>query len=193
MQPLKYDKRYLGWLALNAGDHYDVQVSKYLAELMLNWGRLEYYLYLILEAIDRDRADQWTEVYFKASALDARIRAAKKEIIDATRASYPMFQVLLEEALTKFGELRERRNALMHGLWCKIESRTFKLLPMRIDKTLGGLPEEIDIDLHYVSSIVEAAYNLLSNFAALATEMLAHQWLQRHQVRAPRPDPESLA
>lgn len=181
MRQLEYDEQYAKWLSLSLSDTCDIHLANYLAELALNWGRLEYYLYLILEAIDGTKASQWTDIYFKTNALEARINAAKEEIIVATKISYPAFETQLGEALTKFDDLRKPRNALMHGLWRRIGPKSFKLLPMRMDKTLGVLQKEIDVDVNYVSSVVIDMHNLLGRFASLGAEMLAHQWMQNHQ------------
>ncbi len=177
-----YQERYLVGFGLKMGEAHDDRVAHTLAELTFLWGRIEYVFYLILESIDEKRAGEWIDTYFKSRSLGLRIKAAKKKIIDATSVAYPEFKSMLETVLVQFEPVRDRRNALVHGVWRRAGSKTFVVFPMRKEPS-GVLESEIEVTYGDIVRLVDGADRILNEFATLGTEMKVFQWVEANKRR----------
>jgi hypothetical protein len=69
------------WLGLL--DFSDSPAERHLASqiscLTVNWGRLEYQLFLILEAIDPKQLSHWIEDFFSSKNLEPKKKLVKKK------------------------------------------------------------------------------------------------------------------
>jgi hypothetical protein len=178
-----YNEQYLRGFRLKNGDPHDDRMAHALAELTFIWGRVEYVLFLILQAIDDERTEEWIEIYFKSRSLQVREAVARKKIVETTMVAYPEFASMLDDALAKFSPVRDKRNLFSHGVWRRIGPRTFTVFPMRANRSTGSLEPEIEIAISDVIRLVHDAKRVLDNFAILSTEMLAFQFLERNKQR----------
>lgn len=178
-----YNEQYLLGFGLKGGDPHDDHMAHALAKLTFVWGRVEYVLYLILQAIDEERTAEWIETYFKSRALHRREAAARKKIAEATLAAYPEFASMLDDALVRFGPVRDRRNLFAHGVWRRAGPQRFAVFPMRVDRSTGILEPEIEVTASDVIRLVYDVERVLDDFAMLSTEMQAFQFVERNKRR----------
>ncbi len=178
-----YKREYLVGFGLKMGEAHDDHVAHALADLTFVWGRTEYVFYLILEFIDRERVDEWIDTYFKSRSLVGRIEAAKEKIIDATAVAYPEFKSMLETVLAQFEPVRDRRNAIVHGVWRRAGPNAFVVFPMRKGPCGTALEPEIQVTYGDLVRLVDDAGRILNEFATLGTEMKAFQWVEENKRR----------
>jgi hypothetical protein len=88
LRSLSWDSRYVD-AALFSDILVERSMAKHWIALTLNWGRMEYWLCTILEAIDPERADEWTIDFFSDSnrhenGTAARARQTAQSITSVT-------------------------------------------------------------------------------------------------------------
>jgi hypothetical protein len=75
---LGFDERYVGCFAF--GDStVETHIAYQIASLATTWGRLEYSLFLILEATNPSKAQKWNCEFFGVVQWEKRSRACRKQ------------------------------------------------------------------------------------------------------------------
>lgn len=178
---LKYDASYLPWLSFS-DSVLDRHISKYVAEITLNWGRLEYGLYLMLEAIDPDQAAVWTRELFTPINLDTKKAIVLKQVLKTIK-NYPEFYTILERAFEELDTLRNKRNVLAHGLSKLISEGTYEIQPLKFSKKEKALENTIQVDIKGISELMNLMKGVREKLANLEVEIIASRELEKIEQR----------
>lgn len=151
-----------------------------ISTITVRWGSIEHLLYLILKAIDAKRSNYWADRLFRSPALAEQKRRVRMEVKTAVETSYPEYMVHLDVQLDRLQSIQDRRNPIAHGLWLEGSSdRSFKIQPLRIDRTTNNIEQPIEIDLDHLTKLITDMEFLDQGLASLCAEMLAHQQLRK--------------
>ena len=163
------------------GDEFAHLISR----ITLSWGRIEGLLYLLLEAIDRKRADHWLALLFaKRLSLGVRKKLVKEAIRKAVEVSYPEYIDRLDGEFDRLQKIQDRRNLIAHGLWLSGTSdREFVIQPLHLKDGVSLLEGAVKVDLEWFVSLIRDIEFLDQGLSSLIAEMLAHQQLKKWGCR----------
>jgi hypothetical protein len=155
-----------------------------IARITIGWGNIEYRLFWLLQAIDMTRAAEWAALLFEPRMLAARKEVVRKQIATVTKSSYPKFVDYLEHQFAKLQSIQDRRNLIAHGFWFDGASdRLFKVQPLNIKKGTKALEEAVEVDIHFLSDLIQDMEFLEQGLASLSSEIMAHQFLKERGLR----------
>jgi hypothetical protein len=155
-----------------------------IARITLGWGNIEYRLFWLVQAIDMKRAADWAALLFAPRMLAPRKAIVRKQIATATKSSYPKFVDYLEDQFTKLQSIQDRRNLIAHGFWFEGSSeQVFKVQPLNLKKGTKALEDAVDVDIHFLSDLIQDMEFLEQGLASLSSEMMAHQYLKERGLR----------
>lgn len=173
-------------ISLPINDNFAKHFAKLLADITINWGRIEHSMFTLIFFMDEKRGAELSKIFFQSTSLFAREKILTRQIKAVMRNTHPTFLSSLKAALDAFQNVRERRNILVHGLWEPAGSSSFKVRPLRLDKLSGDLEKPIKVDLAYVASLNREIDFILQKLASLGAEMIAHQALEKIKKRKSR-------
>lgn len=154
------------------------------ARVTVGWGNVEYRLFLLLQAIDSKKVSKWVELLFKPRAIEPKKKIIRAEIAAAVKTSYPRFISLLENQLTKLQSIQSRRNLISHGLWLAGTSdQSFMVQPLSLERGTLKLEQAVEVNLEYLSGLIQDMDFLEQGLSSLGAEMLAHQFLNERGLR----------
>lgn len=116
---------------LDRGDAEDTELARTIAQITMNWARLDYALYAALRAKDIDKADQWMRILTNSHLWGHKVEVAKKELADILGGNEEV-RTALDEAMAALESVRSNRNLLAHGLWRRVDSDSFNIFPLQI-------------------------------------------------------------
>lgn len=116
---------------LDRNDAEDAELARTIAQMVMNWARLDYALYAALRARDIAKADQWMRMLTNSHLLGHKIEATKKELADISGEN-EYVRNALDEAIAVLNSVRGNRNLLAHGLWRRVDSDSFDIFPLQI-------------------------------------------------------------
>jgi hypothetical protein len=181
MRDLKFEQSYMTWISF-ADTPIERAMSECWSSLNLNWGRVEYFLYLIPLSVDPGRAHEWTIDFFADISLEdkqMKVRRESRVILDSDQ----QYENDLEVALCMLGELCTRRNKLIHGLWKRIGDGQFEVQPLRLDRDKFSLDAPIVIGCEELTSLHRLQERVCQRLAAIGTETLAGEFLRKYHNR----------
>jgi hypothetical protein len=130
---LTHIKKYAPFVFLDRDDADDEALGRALSQVVMNWARLDYALYLVLRAKDHEKAADWMQALLKPHVLGQRVEIVRKELAGIAAAD-DEFGKLLKDSFNLIDDLREKRNLLVHGLWHREDRETFLITPMQLDE-----------------------------------------------------------
>lgn len=163
MEHLSYDRGYLDQINFDQGNTAEQHLVRYLADIVTDWGRAEYLLYLVLYDIDRSAAADWTDRFLSASNLKKKGKLVA-EIVARSGGSTEHTNAM-KLVLEKFDSIRDRRNLLAHGLWRRIGLNKFGIRALRRDPATSRIADEVIVDATYVGTL------------AMDLRLLIHEYL----------------
>lgn len=186
---LKYDNQLIEPIRIG-NTPWDVAFAGGLAELTIVWGRVEYWLFLVLEAIDTKQSAKWTQVFLRTNAVEARVEETRKQIARAIGDAAPELLSAFLDAESRFEDIRHRRNLLMHGVWRRLDETHFEITPLRLvkkknkgDQSPRPLEKIAQIDAKFLSQLLGDIDKLVQRLAAIVGEIRAHQFMQTDLYR----------
>ena len=182
MRALNFEAKYLNDISLDGRDIYDRELALFLAQITMNWGRLEYSLYLILVAIDAKRAEIWTKNYFSTDRWKEKKTVVRREV-EKTITEYPEYYETLDDAFNQLDAICNKRNLLVHGLWNRGAPEIYEVQSLRFDKKTSQLTDPVRIRLEDVADLLKRIKVARETLALLGTEMFCHQWNKRHKKK----------
>lgn len=177
---IEYEPDLLWSISLDS-ERADTSCALYLGDITVNWGRLEYGLYLILEAIDPNECANWTEVFTNARTTKARREVVRAQVFAAVADEGLRQQ--LDEVLARLERLCLERNPLAHWVWRRIEAGRYELVPLQRDGKAPTLKQRKVVTLDELRNVARELDYVRQHLASLATEFMAYRELRRTDER----------
>lgn len=162
---------------------YDRHIGPALAEITMNWARVEYWLYSVLEPIDSDNAAIWVAEFFKNVPLEKKKAAIRREI--SNRADLDSeYLTRLDAAFKILEAVTMRRNLLAHGLWLrdKQDRKVFRVQPLRLRSDKKVLEPIMVVDLKFLTELSRDIKRAIDRLASLSAEIMAHDFLAKRSA-----------
>lgn len=164
----------------------DRHFAKSLAEIGMNWGLVEYWLFQVLKPIDRSEAKEWMDAFFANRNLESK----KKKILQKMKRRYPDCEQLLIDALKLLDSVCARRNILAHGLWHRPprgDRDQFEVQPMHMIKR--EFARAITVDSQFLSTLTRDIRHLIRDLALTSAAVIALDFMAKRKRRGMRERP----
>jgi hypothetical protein len=185
MIPIPFDSELLRGVSLN-GEREDIHCAISLADITANWGRLEYALYLVLDAIDNKRGATWTEEFTKVNSTSDRRNQVRKLLIK--EISDAELHQAFDDLLQRFASLCDERNLIAHAIWRRVGPGQYELMPLQRARASKVLKFKKVISHRELHSMLTEIEFIGQRFAAFSANLMAYQYSER--VRKKRADAE---
>ena len=140
-------------------------------------GRLEYALYLILEAIDPAQGEKWTGIFTSAHSTKMQRDAVRNEVF--VEVTDEQLREQLETVLARFEALCSERNLLAHSVWRRIESGRYELVPLQWERKKRALKERKVVTGANLRKVARELDFVRQHIVSLVTEFIAYRELRR--------------
>ncbi len=184
MRSLKYDERYARPIQFE-----DTLIERHMAVswnyLTLNWGRLEYFLYIIPLPIDSTLAHDWMIDFFADINTESKARKVRREV-SLIFSDDPKYVTDLNDALEMLWTLCNERNKLVHGLWTRKGDGQFEVQPLKVVKHGFSLDAPNHIGIEQLTELNRLMDKVIGRLASIGAETQAASYLAKIENRRKR-------
>jgi hypothetical protein len=176
-----FDRRYTHAESLDDSRE-ETKFAKQLAEITMNWSRVEYFLYCLLESIDLHNPAQWMKMFFGDKAGQGQKEKIVKRAALKAAGGDRDFEERMGYVFSEVRRLAEDRNKRVHGLWHRQSNGVFEVRPMRLDQYSMTLDKGVIVTNADLADIWKRLDDIQQKLADLALWMMVHQQIEHDRA-----------